>query len=307
MSRIDLTGVFPAPVTPFDDGLAVDEGTLRGLVKHALAPQGMTGVVVNAVAGEADALSAAEQTRIVEVVRSEVDGGRLVVAGIAASTAHSARSQVEAVAAAGADAVLLQAPGSFARGIGEAPEVALRFVREAARGGLPVILFQHQVSTQRAYPLPLLLQLLEIDNVVAVKETIWDVARYEQNVAAIRRERPDVQVLLANDTLLLPCLVSAMPDGLLLGFAALAGDLIAQMFRAVQAGDLHEARRLHDALAPLRDTIYASPSLSYYSRMKVALHLLGVLPNHRVRSPLVESSPEEIERVRAALTTSGLL
>lgn len=307
MSRIDLSGVLPAPVTPFDDGLAVDERTLRALVKHALAPADTIGVVVNAVAGEADALSLAERTRIVEVVRSEVDGGRHVIAGIAAATAADARSQVEAVAAVGADAVLLQAPASFARGIAEAPEVALRFVQEVAKGGLPVILFQHQASTQRAYPLPLLLKLLQIENVVAVKETIWDVSRYEQTVNAIRRERPDVQVLLANDTLLLPCMVSAAPDGLLLGFATLAGDEIAGMFRAVQEGDLNEARRLHDVLAPLRDCIYAPPSLNYYSRLKVALHLLGVLPNYRVRSPLVETSPEEIERVRAALTASGLL
>ncbi|MDB5597905.1 MAG: hypothetical protein JWM36_4866 [Hyphomicrobiales bacterium] len=307
MSRIDLRGVLPAPITPFDDQLVLDEGTLRQLVKHALTPADTIGVVVNAVAGEADALSLDERTRIVEVVRSEVESGRHVVAGIAASTAGDARAQVEAVGAAGADAVLLQAPASFARGIAEAPDVALRFVREVAEGGLPVILFQHQAATQRNYPLPLLLRLLEIENVVAVKETIWDVARYEQTVDAIRRERPDVQVLLANDTLLLPCMVSAMPDGLLLGFATLAGHEIGRLFRAVQAGDLDEARRLHGLLAPLRDAIYAPPSLNYYSRMKVALNLLGVLPNSRVRSPLVDSSPEEVERVRGALSSAGLL
>jgi 4-hydroxy-tetrahydrodipicolinate synthase len=240
-------------------------------------------------------------------VRSEVPDGRLVVAGIAAATAADARAQVQSVGAAGADAVLLQAPASFARGVGEIPEVALRFVHEVAAEGLPVILFQHQVSTQRNYPLPLLLRLLELENVVAVKETIWDVARYEQTVDAVRRERPDVQVLLANDTLLLPCMVSAAPDGLLLGFAALAGEQIARMFRAVQEGDLNEARRLHAALAPLRDAIYAPPSLAYYPRMKAAFTMLGVLPNRRVRSPLVETSPEELDAVRTALTTSGLL
>jgi 4-hydroxy-tetrahydrodipicolinate synthase len=243
----------------------------------------------------------------VEIARSEVPAGRLVVAGIAAGTAPDARAQVQAVAAAGADAVLLQAPASFSRGIAEAPEVALRFVREVAAEGMPVILFQHQVSTQRNYPLPLLLRLLEIENVVAVKETIWDVARYEHTVSAVRRERPDVQVLLANDTLLLPCMVSAPPDGLLLGFAALAGQQIGDMFRAVQAGDLTEARRLHDALAPLRDVIYGAPSLAYYPRVKAALCMLGVLPNRRVRSPLVDTGPEELEGIRAALGISGLL
>lgn len=307
MSTIDLRGMLPAPVTPFDEHVAVDEAVLARLIRHAMGPRDAIGVVVNAVAGEADSLSLAERTRIVEVARSEVAGAGHVIAGIAAATANDARSQVQAVGTAGADAVLLQAPASFARGIAEAPEVARRFVSDVAAEGLPVILFQHQVSTQRNYPLPLLLDLLQIEGVVAVKETIWDVARYEQTVTAIRRESPDVQVLLANDTLLLPCMVSSLPDGLLLGFAALAGEQIAAMFRAVKNGDLDEARRLHDMLAPLRDTIYRAPSLAYYPRMKASLEMLGVLPNRVVRSPLIEADPDELKRIRLALSASGLL
>jgi dihydrodipicolinate synthase/N-acetylneuraminate lyase len=59
MFRIDLSGVLPAPVTPFAEDLGVDEAALRGLIKYSLTPDGTIGVVVNAVAGEADALSPA--------------------------------------------------------------------------------------------------------------------------------------------------------------------------------------------------------------------------------------------------------
>jgi 4-hydroxy-tetrahydrodipicolinate synthase len=303
----DFRGVLPALVTPFNNDHSVDESTLRGLIRHALTPSDAIGVVVNAVAAEADSLSRTERERVISLAREAVPEHFHVVTGIAAATAEDARSQTDAAAALGAHSILLQAPASFARGIADAPEIAVRYIREVARSGVPIVLFQHQANTLRSYPVSLLLRLLEIENVVAVKETIWDVARYEQNVAAVRRERPDVQVLLANDTLLLPCMISEMPDGLLLGFASLAGKQIAQLWRAVKSGQLDEARRLHAALAPLRDAIYANPALAYYPRMKAALHLLGILPNMTVRSPLIEASAEDIEIVRAALVSSGLL
>ncbi|MEA2622473.1 MAG: 4-hydroxy-tetrahydrodipicolinate synthase [Chloroflexota bacterium] len=302
-----LEGVIPAIVTPFGPDLEVDEDSLRVLIRSVLQPEGITGLVVNGIAGEVDALTRAERERIVAIAVEEVPAGLPVIAGVEAPTAHDARSQVEAAAEAGAAAVLLQAPAAFARGITEAPEVAVEYVTEVGRAGVPIVLFQHQAATQRAYPLPLLLRLLEVPSIVAVKETVWEVGRYEQTVRAIRRERPATRVMLANDTLLLPCMVSAMPDGVLVGFASIAGREIARMWAAVLADRLDEARAIHESLAPLRDAIYASPPLAYYPRAKAALNLLGILPGRAVRSPLIEASAGDVDRVRAALIASGLL
>jgi len=44
-----------------------------------------------------------------------------------------------------------------------------------------------------------------------------------------------------------------------------------------------------------------------HNRMKEALVLLGKLPRAVVRPPLAKLSPEEIERIRAALVAAGLL
>jgi 4-hydroxy-tetrahydrodipicolinate synthase len=303
---LNLRGLVPAVVTPFNSKLQVDEAALAGLIAHALRPPEAVAILVNGIAGEVDSLQLQERSRNIEVARFAA-GERHVVAGIEAHTAVDARVQAESAAKAGADAVLLQAPAAFARGIAEAPDVAIAYVREVASGGVPIILFQHQFTSQRSYPLALLLRLMEIDGVAGVKETIWDVARYERTVTAIRHERPDAQVMLANDTLLLPCLVSAIPDGMMLGFASLAGQQIAGLWRAVFSGNLVEAMRIHREIAPLRDALYCPPALSYYPRLKAGLHLLGLLPTMEVRSPLVRCSAAELATMRDALTQSGLL
>jgi 4-hydroxy-tetrahydrodipicolinate synthase len=307
VSRLNLPGLVPAVVTPFDDLFQLDELALRGLVRKVLTASETVGVLVNGVAGEVEALSRQERERVIAITAEEASGKGPVIAGIEAATPSIARSDAERAAASGAAAVLLQAPAAFARGIAEAPDVALRYVREVARAEVPIFLFQHQFLSQRAYPLPLLLQLLEIENVIGIKETIWDVARYEQTVTAVRRERPDALVMLANDTLLLPCLVSAMPDGMMLGFASLAGEEISQLWRSVKNGRLDEARRLHSMLAPIRDAVYAPPGLAYYPRLKAGLQVLGLLPNRNVRPPLVTSTDETVEQLRAALFSSSLL
>ena len=52
---------------------------------------------------------------------------------------------------------------------------------------------------------------------------------------------------------------------------------------------------------------YAEPWADMHNRMKEALVLLGRLPRAVVRPPLVKLGAEEIARIRAALTQSGLI
>jgi 4-hydroxy-tetrahydrodipicolinate synthase len=52
---------------------------------------------------------------------------------------------------------------------------------------------------------------------------------------------------------------------------------------------------------------YAEPWVDMHNRMKEALVLLGRLPRAVVRPPLMKLSPQEVERIRAALTAAGLL
>ena len=84
-------------------------------------------------------------------------------------------------------------------------------------------------------------------------------------------------------------------------------DVQAQLFAAVQAGDLAAARRLNDRIYPLARVFYAEPWADMHNRMKEALVLLGRLPRAVVRPPLVKLARPEIERIRAALVDARML
>jgi 4-hydroxy-tetrahydrodipicolinate synthase len=84
-------------------------------------------------------------------------------------------------------------------------------------------------------------------------------------------------------------------------------DLQAQLFRAVEANDLAQARRHNDRIYPLARVFYAHPWADMHNRMKEALVLLGRLPRAVARPPLAKLSRDEIERIRLALQEAGLL
>ncbi|MGH8637859.1 MAG: dihydrodipicolinate synthase family protein, partial [Burkholderiales bacterium] len=96
-------------------------------------------------------------------------------------------------------------------------------------------------------------------------------------------------------------------NGLLSGSGSVIAGLQAQLFRAVQANDLAEAKRLNDRIYPTARVFYAEPWADMHNRMKEALVLLGRLPRAVVRPPLVKLGRAEIERIRAALVEAGLL
>ncbi len=91
------------------------------------------------------------------------------------------------------------------------------------------------------------------------------------------------------------------------GSGSVIADLQAQLFRAVRANDLATARRLNDRIWPTAEVFYAEPAVDMHNRMKEALVLLGKLPRATVRPPLMKLPAVEIERIRRALVSAGLL
>ena len=71
------------------------------------------------------------------------------------------------------------------------------------------------------------------------------------------------------------------------------------MIDAVDAADLERARLIHRSLIPLTEAIMNTSQGAIMA--KAALAELGVISSAYVRSPLVESLPDDIAKLRAAL------
>ena len=295
-------GVIPAVLLPFHDDLSIDEASYRAHLRDVAAVEGLSAITVNAHASEVASCTFAEQERVLQLTKEEV---RLpIVNGVYADGSLEAARIARMAEKGGASALLVFPPAIYT--FGQRPEMAVaHFKRIADATSLPLILFQYPLAGGQGYPISTLLKILdEVPAVRAIKDWCANPQQHERQIRALQSR--SVNVLTTHSSWLLSSLVLGC-NGLLSGSGSVIADLQARLFKAVKAGNLEEAKKLHARITPTAEVFYSEPWVDMHNRMKEALVLLGKLPRAVVRPPLTKLSSEEIERIRAALAAAGLL
>ena len=299
-------GVIPAVLLPFDDDLSIDEKGFRSHLRDVAATKGLSAITINAHSTEVASCSFEEQRRVLAIAQEEIGDRLPLVNGVWADGSIEAARIARMAADGGASALLIFPPAPFT--LGQSPEMALaHFERIADATDLPLIAFQYPLATGQGYPRDTLLKMVdEVPSIRAIKDWAGNVPQHEMHIRTLQSLPRPVNVLTTHSAWLLSSLVLGC-NGLLSGSGSVIADLQAQLFHAVKANDLAEARRLNDRIYPLARVFYADPWADMHNRMKEALVLLGRLPRAVVRPPLVKLSHAEIDRIRAALAEAGLL
>src|SRR5882724_9706017 len=299
-------GVIPAILLPFNDDLSIDERAFRSHLRDVAATEGLSALTINAHSTEVASCTFEEQRRVLEIAQDEVGDRLPLVHGIWADGSLEAARIAKMAAAGGASALLVFPPAPFT--MGQNAEMALaHFRRIADATDLPLIAFQYPLATGQGYPKDTLLRLCdEVPTLRAIKDWSNNVPQHEWHVRNLQSLPRPVTVLSTHSAWLMSSLVLGC-NGLLSGSGSVIHDLQARLFRAVQANDLAEAKRLNDRINPTARVFYADPAVDMHNRMKEALVLLGKLPRAVVRPPLVKIESAEIERIRQALVAAGLL
>jgi 4-hydroxy-tetrahydrodipicolinate synthase len=299
-------GVIPAVLLPFDDELTIDEPSFRLHLRAVAATAGLTAITINAHSTEVASCSFDEQRRVLDIALDTIGDRLALVNGVWADGSLEAARIARMAGQAGASALLVFPPAPFT--MGQTAEMALtHFKRIADASDLPMIVFQYPLASGQGYPRETLLRLCqEIPSIRAIKDWVGNVPQHEMQIRMLQTLARPVNVLTTHSAWLLSSLVLGC-HGLLSGSGSVIADLQAELFGAVQAGDLAAARRLNDRIHPLARVFYSEPWSDMHNRMKEALVLLGRLPRAVVRPPLVKLGGAEIERIRAALVASGLL
>jgi 4-hydroxy-tetrahydrodipicolinate synthase len=299
-------GVIPAVLLPFHEDFSIDEAAFRSHLRDVGAVEGLSAITVNAHSTEVASCTADEQRRVMEITADEIGSKLPIIHGIWADGSLEAARIARRAEAGGASALLVFPPAPFT--LGQSAEMArAHFKTIASATDLPLIVFQYPVATGQGYPLPTLLSLFdEIPTIRAIKDWTPIVQQHETTVRVLQSRSRPINVLSTNSAWLLSSLVLGC-NGLLSGSGSVIADLQAKLFRAVQANDLAEARRLNDRINPMVSVFYADPFVDMHNRMKEALVLLGKLPRAVVRPPLVKLAAAEVDRIRDALVEAGLL
>jgi 4-hydroxy-tetrahydrodipicolinate synthase len=151
-----------------------------------------------------------------------------------------------------------------------------------------------------------LLRLIEISNVIAIKEASFDAVKFVETRRILDEAPRRIQFLTGNDNFILESFVLGA-EGALIGFGTIAIAEQIEMFRLVAAGDTDAARRINEAVVkPLADALFAPPVRNYRARLKEALRLLGVIPSATMRPPLLDLGEGERAAVRGIMSTVEL-
>jgi 4-hydroxy-tetrahydrodipicolinate synthase len=238
-------GVIPAVLLPFDNDLAIDEASFRKHLRDVGATPGISAITVNAHSTEVASCTFPEQRRVLEIAKDEVGERTPIVNGIWADGSLEAARIAKMAAQGGASALLVFPPGPFT--LGQSREMVLaHFKRIADATDLPLIVFQYPLATGQGYPKDTLLQLCqEVPSIRAIKDWIGNVPHHEWHIRRLQNLPRQVNVLTTHSSWLFSSLVLGC-NGLLSGNGSVIPDLQAQLFHAVQANNLVEARRLND-------------------------------------------------------------
>jgi 4-hydroxy-tetrahydrodipicolinate synthase len=305
LTDIDFAGLIPATVTPLTDDFTLDLPALRSYVRWLEGFEGLKALAINMDTGEGPHLSREERRQMLEVYAEETQGRVPLLAGVAARYTAEAVELARDAATAGASGLVVFPIPAFA---GEAlpPELPFEYHAAIARAtGLPLVLFQLQPALGGVIFAPdTLRKLLEIDQVMAIKEASFDRGRFAAMVRLLAAAPRRIALLTGNDNFILDSFLAGA-DGALIGMGTIAIAEQVEMISRARAGDVAGARRIEQAVvAPLAEMLFASPVRNYRARVKEALRLLGVLPAAFVRPPLLPL--DEAQRRAVACTMSGL-
>ena len=301
-------GIYPSTVLPMSEAdFAPDWESYARHTAHCVLREGMVGVLMNGHAGENFVMSRAEKKRAVEVTVATVGATRIVVAGVNAESSLEAAAEAREARAAGADAIMVFLPNSFALAHSTAQSALHHHTIRDAVPGMPIWLFQaHHAAGRMAFTPETLNALLDMPEVVGIKEGGWEVNSYDALRRRVRAKRPDVAVCASGDEHLFACYVHGS-DGSLVSLADLLPDEIVALDAAVRANDLPGARALHEKLEPLAEAIYgAPPGGRATARLKFCLREMGVIADAAIRPPQPPVTGPEATMLRGAIRACGL-
>lgn len=294
-------GIYAATLVPFDETGLIAFSLLRAHLRRCTADDGIRGILCNGHAGENHLLTREEKKQVIEVARETLGNDRLIVSGILAEETTEACFHVQDAIDAGADALLVFPPFSWALAQDDAAILA-HHQAICAASTVPVMLYQSSIgSGGMAYSLPLLETLLGLPGIVAVKEGSWETNAYDRHRRLAARVAPHVQVMASGDEHLLPCFAIGT-TGSLVSLAAILPRSMCRLWSAVESGDMAKARAIHEAIQPLANLIYGkAPSSRATLRLKACLVILGEWSACRTRRPSVILSSNEWSALRHAL------
>jgi 4-hydroxy-tetrahydrodipicolinate synthase len=276
-------GSIVALITPFEDDGSVDMASLRLLIERQIEA-GVDSISVCGTTGEAPTLSEDEERELFEETIHIVDGRCKVILGTGSLSTSEAVKKTREAQRVGADACLVVFP-YYNR---PSPHGVRKHFEEIAKVGLPMIPYHHPGRTGIRLPAGALLDLLSMEEIVAIKETTCDMELVTQ--LANGTDKP---ILSGDDSMTLAHIAVGGK-----GVVSVIANLIPKEWKELNdlclQGNFTAAREIYWRFYPLLKAIMSDPNPQ---GIKCAMSIMGLCKS-RLRLPMTEPHENVQEEIR---------
>jgi len=285
MTPVLWKGIYPAFLTPFH----ADDSIHFEMFKKNLDAQleaGIDGIILGGSLGEASTLTRDEKMSLLRFARQAISRPVPVIMNIAEQSTIDAIQFAKEAEKNGADGLMLLPPMRYKADDRETVEY---FRRIAEAVSLPVMIYNNPYDYKIEVTLSMFLELAEIPNIQAVKESTRDVS----NVTRMKNEFGErFRILCGVDTLALEEFALGA-DGWVCGLGDAFPVETVAIYRLMKAGRYPEALAIYRWFLPVLE-LDIHPKLVQYIKLAATLTGIGT---EFVRAPRLMLEGEERRRV----------
>lgn len=265
------TGVIPAITTKFNADGSLDNAMFLKNIEAQVAA-GVDGIIIGGSLGESSTITHAERIKILKASLEAFDIPFYV--NIAEGSTKSAIELAHLSQEAGAHGLMLLPPMMYK----PTDEETVDFFKDVANDtDLSILMYNNPVDYKIELTIPMIEELIKLDNIQAIKESTRDVS----NVTRMRNAfGDDIKILCGVDTLAMEEIVMGA-DGWVAGLVAAFPAETVAIYRLTKAGRIEEARKILRWFLPILE-LDINPQL--VQNIKLAEVMTGLGTEH-VRRP----------------------
>ncbi|WP_299243324.1 dihydrodipicolinate synthase family protein [uncultured Aquimarina sp.] len=282
---IDWKGVMPAVTTKFTNEDTLDLEMFTTNIEAQL-DAGVHGIILGGTLGEASTLDNSEKSTLVKTTVNIVKSRIPVIINIAEQSTKGAIEAARKAEEDGANGLMMLPPMRYKAGDRE----TVTYFKEVAKStDLPIMIYNNPVDYKIEVTLDMFEELIELDNIQAVKESTRDIS----NITRLKNRFGDrIKILSGVDTLALESLLMGA-DGWVAGLVCAFPKETVAIYELQKAGRIKEAIAIYRWFLPLLE-LDINPKL--VQNIKLAEVATGI-GTENVRAPRLPLVGEERKKV----------
>jgi 4-hydroxy-2-oxoglutarate aldolase len=283
---LDLKGIVPPMVTPFDDAGALRLDSFeRNFDKYCEA--GVRTFLVLGSNGESVYLEHSEKLKLIEAARKRVPSTMTLLAGTGVETTQGTIQLTKEAAELGVDAVLVKNPFYYKNQM-TFDVYHAHYTAVADASPVPVVIYNVPVFTGISMEARLVIELAKHPNIVGLKESSGDVRLISEVVWNTPKEK--FTVLAGAAPVLFPNMMAGA-SGAIVALACAAPKALLTLYGAVSQANYRKAGEVQRIIAPAAAAVTAKYGIA---GLKAGMALEG-FDSGVPRRPLLPLKPAQRE------------